>query len=86
MDFPILINWASPLSFLGASIRRDFSFSFHLLIKCMKASRISPDGMLHFAASHLGLFYLPMSHKKDARLIWVKCCCCFEPENKYSLH
>ena len=28
--------------------------------------------MPHFAASHLGLFYLPMSHKKDARLIWVK--------------
>ena len=25
-----------------------------------------------FAASHLGLFCLPMSHKKDARLIWVK--------------
>ena len=24
------------------------------------------------AASHLGLFCLPMSHKKDARLIWVK--------------
>ena len=23
-------------------------------------------------ASHLGLFCLPMSHKKDARLIWVK--------------
>ena len=23
-----------------------------------------------FAASHLGLFYLPMSHYKDARLIW----------------
>ena len=23
-------------------------------------------------AAHLGLFCLPMSHKKDARLIWVK--------------
>ena len=28
--------------------------------------------MPRFAASHLGLFCLPMSHKKDARLIWVK--------------
>ena len=27
--------------------------------------------MLRFAASHLGLFCLPMSHKKDVRLIWV---------------
>ena len=26
----------------------------------------------HFAASHLGLFCLPMSHKKDARLIRVQ--------------
>ena len=31
--------------------------------------------MPHFAASHLGLFCLPMSHKKDARLIRV------EPDN-----
>ena len=27
--------------------------------------------MPHFAASDLGLHSLPMSHKKDARLIWV---------------
>ena len=25
-----------------------------------------------FAASHLGLFCFPMSHKKDTRLMWVK--------------
>ena len=29
------------------------------------------DQMLHFATSHLGLHCSPMSHKKDARLIWV---------------
>ena len=28
--------------------------------------------IFRFAASHLGLFCLPMSHKRDARLIWVK--------------
>ena len=28
--------------------------------------------MGRFAASNLGLFCLPMSHRKDARLIWVK--------------
>ena len=40
----------------------------------MSANRIhvAPDGAPRFAASHLGLFCLPMSHKTDARLIWVK--------------
>ena len=31
-----------------------------------------PDQTPGSAASGLGLYYLPMSHKKDARLIWVK--------------
>ena len=35
----------------------------------MSANRIALDGTPRFAASHLGLFCLPMSHKKDARLI-----------------
>ena len=35
------------------------------------ANRIAPDEPPRFAASHLGLFCLPMSHKKDAKLIWV---------------
>ena len=33
---------------------------------------MAPDGWPCFAASHLGLFCLSMSHKKEARLIWVK--------------
>ena len=37
----------------------------------MSANRIAPDGTPCFAASHLGLFGLPMSNKKDARRIWV---------------
>ena len=37
----------------------------------MSANRIAPDGTPHSAASHLGLFCLPMSHKLDARFIWV---------------
>ena len=32
---------------------------------------ILPDQTPHSVASDLGLHYLPMSHKKDARLIWV---------------
>ena len=40
-------------------------------MKFMSANRIAPDGTPRFALSHLGLFCLPMSHKKDARLVWV---------------
>ena len=49
-----------------------FHFLFHFSMKVRKANRIAPDGTPRFAASHLGLFCLPMSHKKDARLICVK--------------
>ena len=58
MDFPILIIFMSPLSCLGAS---GVCF-FHLLMKIMQKN----------AASHLCLICLPVSHKKDARLIWVE--------------
>ena len=44
-----------------------------------------PDQMPHSVASDLGLHSLPMSHKKDARIIWVKkvpvgevICFCFQ--------
>ena len=43
----------------------------HFSMKFMLANRIAPDGTPRFAASHLGLFCMPMSHKNDARLIWV---------------
>ena len=46
--------------------RSNFLFLFHF--SC------SPDGTPRLAVSHLRLFFLPMSHKKDARLIWVKNC------------
>ena len=41
-------------------------------MKFLCANRIAPDGMPCSAASYLRLFCLPMSHKMDARLIWVK--------------
>ena len=41
-------------------------------MKIKIANKIAPDGTPRFAASHLGLFCLPMSHKKDASLIWGK--------------
>ena len=55
---------------LGAS---GVIFYFYFIsMKIKIANRIAPDGTQRFAVSHLGLFCLPMSHKKDARLIWVK--------------
>ena len=56
-------------------IRSKFSFSFNFSIKFMKANRIAQDGTPRFAASYLGLSCLPMSHKKDARLIWANIDC-----------
>ena len=38
----------------------------------MQANSGEPDQTPHSVMSDLGLHYLPMSHKKDARHIWVK--------------
>ena len=40
----------------------------------IQANSGDPDQMPHSVASDLGLCYLPMSHKKIARHIWVKKC------------
>ena len=66
----ILIIWMGPLSFLGSS-GVIFHFHFIFSMKFMEANRIATDGTPTFAASHLRLFCLPMSHKKDARLTRV---------------
>ena len=49
-----------------------FLNSIQLSMKILSANRIVPDGMPRSASSHLKLFCLPMSHKRDARLICVK--------------
>ena len=41
------------------------------LMKIISANRKAPDATPHFATSHLGLFCMHMSHKKNARLIWI---------------
>ena len=51
--------------------RSKISYSFNFSMKMKYANRKVPDGTPHFSASHLGLLCLPMSHKKDVRLIWV---------------
>ena len=58
-------------TFIFRDFRSVFSFLFHFPIKIIQANRIAQDGMPQSAASHQGLFCLPMSHKKDARFIWV---------------
>ena len=74
---PLVTNGLSHLYHFDEStsiyrgIRSNFSFLFHFSMKFLYADRKVPDGMLRFAASHLWLFCLPISHKKNARLIWV---------------
>ena len=48
-----------------------FIFSQILIENCMK-NRKANDQTPHYAVSDLYLHCLPMSHKNDARLIWVK--------------
>ena len=67
-------NGLSHLYHLDESILifRGMRSNCSFLDEIFKANRIAPDGTPRLAASDLGLFCLPMSHKKDARLIWVK--------------
>ena len=68
MDFPTLFIYMISFSFLGTS--GVFFIFISFFDEFMSANRIAPDGAPRFAASHLGLFCLPLSHKKDARLIY----------------
>ena len=45
-------------------IRSDITKLTHFLMSFLYANRIAPDGTPRSAASHLGLFCLPMSHKR----------------------
>ena len=51
-----------------------FFIFIQVLIEIMQANSADPDQTPHSVASDLGLHYLSiaMSHKKDARHIWVK--------------
>ena len=55
-------------TFIFRGVRSDFQIVFNFSMKILSANRIAPDGTPRSAASHLGLFCLPMYHKKDARL------------------
>ena len=72
---PYLMNGFSQCYQLGEStfivrgVRIDFYFLSQILMKFLCANRIAPDRTLRSAASHLGLFCSPMSHKRDTGLI-----------------
>ena len=55
-------------TFIFRDVWSIFYFSSDFSMKFLSANRIAPDGTLRIAASHLGLFCLPMSHKRGARL------------------
>ena len=59
-------------TFIFRGIGSNFSFLFNFSMKIKLPNRIALDGTPRFASSYLGLFCLPVSRKKDARLIWVK--------------
>ena len=61
MEFPTTINWSSPFPILGV-LGGIFFLNLNFNRKFCKRYAVS-DQVLHC---------LLMSHKKDARLIWVK--------------
>ena len=72
---PLNDEWTCPslsfghIHFQFRGIWSNFNIIFHFSMNFLLANRIALDGMQHYAASHLGLYHLPISHKKDARLI-----------------
>ena len=59
----------SESTFIFRGVRSNFYFLSHFSMKFLCANRIAPVGTPRSVASHLGLYCLPMSHKRDARLI-----------------
>ena len=65
---PLMTNEFTHYYHLGEStvifrgVRSDFEFLFHFSTKFFYANRIAPDVTPPSAASHLGLYSLPMSH------------------------
>ena len=77
MDLPSLISRTSPFPILGGSTSWVFFFHFfpnfnRTFCKHTVKILIRHWTMQCLAVFDLGLHCLPMSHKKDARLKWVK--------------
>ena len=68
MHFPILINWTSPFPILGLL---GGIFHFYSNFERDFCKQTMENLIRHCKMSDLVLHSLLMSHKKDARLIWV---------------
>ena len=53
--------------FIFKGIGSEFKFLLHFSMKFLQANRIAPDVTPCSAASHLGVYCLPKSHRKEAR-------------------
>ena len=73
MDLPNLIRTTSPFPILRV-LCGVFLSSFQVLIEHtkLKADSKKPDQTPHHAMSDLDLHCLSVSHKKDARLVWIE--------------
>ena len=71
MDLPTLISRTCPFPILG--VLGGFFLKNPNSNVTLKANIEDPDQTSHYAMADLDLHCLPMSHKKDARLKWVKC-------------
>ena len=71
MEFPTFINWTNPIQILGL-LGSKFQFHSNFKKVILQANSAEPDQTPRSAASDMVLHCLSMSHKKDARLIWVK--------------
>ena len=67
IEFPAPINWTTPFPFKGL-----LGGTFHFISNFNRTFCKQTVEILRCAASDLGLHCLPMSRKKDARLILVK--------------
>ena len=71
---PYVTNGFSQLSYGRAQFHfhvNQWRSLFNLFMNFLQANRRAPDGKPHSVASNLGLYCLPMSHKKDARFITI---------------
>ena len=57
-EYPLIIK----------GFRSNFKLSYKFLMNILLANRIAPDGTPHYAGSYLGLYCLPMSHRKAGML------------------
>ena len=79
-----MVFFIFPFLFLGM-LGGIFLFLFKFYQKLLQANSEEPDQTPLSVASYLDLHCLPVSHKKDARLIWVNIGLLFEREKQQNV-